>query len=326
MQRIDFSSARVLVIGDVMLDRYWWGNVDRISPEAPVPVVKLIDKSLAAGGAANVAVNVAGLGAVPVLCGIVGDDDESKMLAEILRSSRVSVDHLFAIEGRSTTVKTRVIAHSQQVARIDQETEALLEKATESMLIEKVVTLVGSVNAVVMSDYAKGFLTDNIISAVIRKCKDAQIPVFVDPKGKSYDKYRGASMITPNRREAAEACNLADGSGRLIEQAGNRLINELGVDSVLITQGEEGMTLFRHQVPPKHFHASARKVFDVTGAGDTVIATIAAAAGSGADLESSIFMANVAAGLVVEQVGTSSISSQALGEALAEKNQRYENS
>ena len=316
MKLEQFSKTKILVIGDVMLDRYWWGDVNRISPEAPVPVVRLGRTTLAAGGAANVAVNVAGLGAEPYLFGIIGDDGEATLLKKVLEPSGVSSDHLSTIAGRPTTVKTRVIAHSQQVARIDQETDSILDKASEFEALEKLAHLIKAADAIILSDYAKGVLTDHLIAEVINKAVSAGKQVLVDPKGKDYAKYRGATIITPNRREAAEACNFHENSEDMVGAAGAKLISDLNMNAVLITQGEAGMTLFRRESEPKHFSAAARNVYDVTGAGDTVIATLATALGAGADLETSVKLANIAAGLVVQQVGTSSISLTQLRQAI----------
>ena len=303
-----FSKTKILVIGDVMLDRYWWGSVGRISPEAPVPVVRLDKTTLAAGGAANVAVNVSGLGAQPVLLGIVGVDSEADALRQILASSRVASSELLGIEGRPTTVKTRVIAHSQQIVRVDHEAEGVIGTETEDRIEARIKSLLLGADAIIVSDYAKGLLTDRILSSTIAVAKKEGKPVLVDPKGKDYRKYAGAALITPNRREAAEACNLSENSSGVVEAAGARLLMELQVDAVLITQGEEGMTLFRRDLAPTHFPAAARKVYDVTGAGDTVIAALATAMGSGSGLDTAIRIANAAAGLAVEQVGTTAVS------------------
>src|SRR5437764_4693278 len=193
MQILDgFSKARILVVGDIMLDRYWWGSVTRISPEAPVPVVRLKDTSLAAGGAANVAVNIAGLGAEPVLFGVFGNDDDAVLVRRVLADAGVSSDYLFPIAGRSTTVKTRVIAHSQQVARVDQETETAVPPEFESRILDRISEEISEIDAIIVSDYAKGLLTDNLLSELFAKAAAAGKPVLVDPKGKNYLKYRGA--------------------------------------------------------------------------------------------------------------------------------------
>ncbi len=317
MQSLDnFSGTKVLVVGDVMLDRYWWGSVGRISPEAPVPVVKLGRTTLSAGGAANVAVNIAGLGATPYLLGIVGDDNDAQSIREILTSSGVDSSNLIGSPGRPTTVKTRVIAHSQQVVRVDQESEEQVQSDLEEQVINRAKDLIAVMNSVIVSDYAKGVLTNDILSAVIASANAAGKPVLVDPKGKDYSKYRGCHVITPNRREAAEACNLNENSPSVVDVAGRKLLHDLAIQSLLITQGEEGMTLFRQNVEPKHFPTAARQVYDVTGAGDTVIAALATAIGANADLETATHIANVAAGSVVEQIGTTAITLQRLREAL----------
>jgi rfaE bifunctional protein kinase chain/domain len=303
----NIAKAKILVVGDVMLDRYWWGNVTRISPEAPVPIVHLTKSSLAPGGAANVAVNIAGLGATPILIGAVGKDSEADQLRKILKENSVSDEYLIEIEDRPTTVKTRIIAHSQQVARVDSEVIEEIAENEIPKLKEAICRGIEMADAVVVSDYAKGVLTPSLLSAIFENCGQADKKVLVDPKGKNYSKYRGATLLTPNRREAAEACNLEDGQTDVVERAGRKLIDEHQFSSVLITRGEEGMTLFLNGSSPIHFKAMAREVYDVTGAGDTVIATLAASVASGAVLEDAAKLANIAAGLVVEQVGTTAV-------------------
>jgi len=304
----NFQTTTVAVIGDVMLDRYWWGGVSRISPEAPVPVVKIERMTLAAGGAANVAANIAAYGAKCILVGIVGDDDAGIQTRQVLTEAGVSDSHLVTSIGRPSTVKTRLVAHSQQVARIDQEDETACSGEVEAEIFDQITLAVSAADVVVLSDYAKGVLSDRVISFAIECAKAADVKVLVDPKGKVYEKYRGASLLTPNRREAAEAVNLDESTADLVQTAGKRLLESIEVDSLLITEGSEGMSLFRRNEPAVHLPALARAVFDVTGAGDTVIATLAASLGSGADLESAARLANIAAGLVVEQSGTTTLT------------------
>jgi len=310
-----FSKLNVLVIGDVILDRYWWGDVSRISPEAPVPVVRLNNTSLAAGGAANVAANIAGLGATPILVGIVGDDDGARQFPGVLTGANVSPDHLVRDHDRPTTVKTRIVAHSQQVVRVDQELAGGISAETENAILEKVELEMGRVDAIAVSDYAKGMLTDRVLKELFSIASKHGKPVLVDPKGKDYSKYRGAALLTPNRREAAEACNLDD-SSEVVDRAGTQLMNDLDLDALLVTEGEAGMTLFRRSQSSVKMGAEARKVYDVTGAGDTVIATFAVAIGAGADVETAARLANTAAGLVVEQVGTAAVTLAGLEAAL----------
>ncbi len=318
--------ARVLVIGDLMLDRYWWGDVTRISPEAPVPVVKLNRSSLALGGAANVALNISGLGAEAVLIGCNGTDTESEQFGAILTENGINSESIVRLADRPTTSKTRVIAHSQQVARIDQESTDLLSEKAEDTILARVHDLLESIDAVVLSDYAKGVLTDRILANVISRCKELEKPVLVDPKGRSFSKYAGCTIITPNRREAAEACGLDEDSIDMVKKAGTSLLKDLGIRAVLVTEGEQGMTLFRNDVADFHIPTAARAVYDVTGAGDTVIATLASAVAAGCDLETSARLANLGAGIVVEQIGTSAISATELEAAWEQDNLSNERS
>lgn len=299
---------RVLVIGDVMLDRYWWGNVSRVSPEAPVPVVNLEKISFTVGGAANVAANVAGLGAQAQLVGIIGSDAESELIRSSLQDKDIAADYLIKSQSRPTTVKTRIIAHNQQIARIDQETKNDLTPEDENKVWEIIESLLSNTEIVVVSDYGKGVATRNLLMRLITKCKSENKILLIDPKGKNYAKYSGASMLTPNRFEVAEACGLEDYSQSLIEETGRRLLTQLCLKYLLITQGENGMTLFEKDGEPVHLPVESKNVFDVTGAGDTVIACLAAAMGAGADFPTAAKLANRAAGLVIQQVGTTAIT------------------
>ncbi len=298
-----------MVVGDLMLDRYWWGSVDRISPEAPVPIVKLQRTSAAAGGAANVAANIAGLGGTAVLVGVTGADAEGKLLRNVLDTIENVELKAVALDSRPTTVKTRIIAHDQQVTRLDHEITDPIAGADEAALIEQAISLIRTVDAIVISDYAKGLLTDDVLSGIIAAARLEGKMVFVDPKGKDYSKYRGATMVTPNLHEAADACGLSINDPDLVANAGWRLLSELDLDASLITEGANGMTLFQASGSSTHMNAVARKVYDVTGAGDTVIATLAVAAASGNSLVDSANLANIAAGIAVGQVGTAIVTS-----------------
>ena len=302
-----FKDVKVLVIGDVMLDRYWWGDVTRISPEAPVPVVRLNRTTITPGGAANVAVNVAGLGAVPSIIGAIGGDAEGSLLCELIESAGISTAELLRSEIRQTTVKTRLLAHNQQIARVDQESVEPLNADVEERLLTNIERLLDGTNVVVLSDYAKGVLSENILEKVIYKARERDLPIVVDPKGREYLRYRGTTVVTPNRREAALACNLDDNGKEVVLVAGARLLADLGLKAVLITEGGDGMTLFETDAQPFHFVASAREVYDSTGAGDTVIATLAVSLGAGLKIREAARIANVAAGIVVEHVGTAAV-------------------
>jgi rfaE bifunctional protein kinase chain/domain len=312
----NFRKVKILVIGDVMIDRYLWGDVSRISPEAPVPVVRLKNTNLIAGGAANVAANIAGLGAVPYLFGLIGDDPEGRLFPEVLAASSISADYLVEIKNRQTTIKTRIIAHSQQIARVDQETLENLSEEQEEQVWQKLEGVLDEVGVIIISDYNKGFLGENLVSRLIKMGKEKSKIIMVDPKGKDYTKYRGASIMTPNKFEVAEVCHLNGEGEKLLDSAGQALLSKLNLEALLITKGEDGMTLLEAGREPFHLNALARKVYDVTGAGDTVIATLAVAVGSGESFRKSAEIANMAAGLVVEEVGTTTIKIENLKELL----------
>jgi D-beta-D-heptose 7-phosphate kinase/D-beta-D-heptose 1-phosphate adenosyltransferase len=308
----EFKNINVLIVGDVMLDRYWWGSVERISPEAPVPILSLRKTTLAAGGAANVAANVAGLGATPFLFGMVGMDTEAKSFKDILTAQRISTEYLYRHPDRPTTVKTRVIGHNQQIVRIDRELKSYISQLEEEELWKMIQQIDGRIDVIIISDYGKGLITENIAMRLITFGSVHKLKVLVDPKGKNYTKYSGATILTPNRFELAQACNLVNQEQTSIEKAGNELLNKLSLKNLLVTQGEDGMTLFEINQIPEHLPALARNVYDVTGAGDTVIATLAIGLASGMNTLEAAKMANTAAGLIVEQLGTTAITREML--------------
>jgi rfaE bifunctional protein kinase chain/domain len=307
-----FSNVRVLVIGDLMLDRYWWGSVDRISPEAPVPVVRLTETTLALGGAANVAANVVGLGAQVQLLGGIGEDHEATEFRRLLDLANIPDESVLVLRDRPTSLKTRIVAHNQQVVRVDQESSAALSLSMEEDVIARASSLINEVDLVVLSDYAKGFLADRIISDVVEMARRAGKDLLVDPKGKNFDKYRGASYLTPNVREVSEVAHRPVGSFESLRRSADELIQNLSLEGLVVTRGEEGMTLFLVDADPFHVNAKGRQVYDVTGAGDTVIATIAVGLGAGVSLHDVINLANIAAGIVVTEVGTTSITKEKL--------------
>lgn len=313
---IELKSSKIAIVGDVMLDQYWWGSVNRISPEAPVPVIRHEKTTTAPGGAANVAVNIATLGAEPYLFGCVGSDDEATELASALLSKGVSPEYLLKVQQRRTIVKTRIIAHNQQVARVDREETAYLDEEDSQSLIEKFSAVLHKFELVVISDYAKGTLTPTVLSHVIRESGVAGKTVLVDPKGKDFAKYTGATILTPNRRESAEACKLDESLPMLTIAAGEDLLKTYGFPNVLITESEHGMTLFSQGTEPAHYDAEAHEVYDVTGAGDTVIATLGVALASGFDLPTAVQIANKAAGIAVGQIGTSAIDRKQLSDVI----------
>lgn len=312
------NRARVLVVGDVMLDRYWSGRASRLSPEAPVPVVAL-DKVLnIPGGAANVAANIAGLGANVALAGVTGSDESGSCLRTVLAEHRIADGNLIKSGTRQTTTKTRVLVHNQQIARIDDETTTPLSDADEEALCDAVASAVGSVDAVVLSDYAKGCLTTRVLACAADAARSAGKPVIVDPKARDLTKYDGATLLTPNLAEALNAAGFGGQDESLAGEAAALILERVKIDSLLITLGEHGMKLFRRGEPELHIHSAARQVFDVTGAGDTVVAVLASALAAGAGLPAAISLANFAAGLAVEKVGTTVVGAEELSAAIRE--------
>lgn len=297
MKLPSFSDAKVLIVGDVMLDRYWFGDVERISPEAPVPVIKVGRVEERAGGAANVARNVASLGAKATLLSVVGMDEPGNALKSLLDNEGVeSLLHRDA--AISTTIKLRAVARQQQLLRIDFETQPSFE-ILESVLAD-FSRQIQHTDAIILSDYGKGGL--HHIEKMIAIAKTAGKPVFVDPKGDDYAKYRGATMITPNRSEFREVAGSWKSETEL-EQKAQHLRRQLGLDALLVTRSEEGMSLYREE-GVLHEGVKAREVFDVSGAGDTVIAAFATMAASGASFADAMHVANRAAGIVVGKLGT----------------------
>ncbi len=303
------KNVRLLVVGDVMLDRYWFGEVSRISPEAPVPVVKVERIEERLGGAANVARNALALGARTALLSVVGDDEAGRSLSRLLAESEIDAG-LHVDRDIDTTVKLRVIGRQQQLLRIDFETlpshEVLQAKLSEF------VSRVAACDVVILSDYGKGGLAH--ISEMIRLARAAGKPVLVDPKGDEWDKYAGATVITPNRSELREVVGRWTSEADLAARV-QKLRGELGLEALLVTRSEEGMTLFAAD-EQHHQPAQAREVFDVSGAGDTVIATLAVMLAAGAGWAEAIRTANVAAGIVVGKLGTAVVSHEELAAAL----------
>lgn len=308
--------ATVLAVGDVMLDEYVWGIVERISPEAPVPVVAVRRRTHAAGGAANVAAGVIALGGQAFLGGVVGDDAARSALRDALEVAGVDTSDLILDRSRPTTSKTRVIAHSQQVVRIDHERNQPLAAAVEEALLDRVRERIEQVDAIVLSDYRKGVVSEAVALGVIDMAVANGRPVIVDPKGLDYTRYRGATVITPNAHDAGQAANLHIDSEQDLVEAAMRLSAACDGAALLVTRGAAGMTLFsgagRLDIPTR-----AREVYDVTGAGDTVVAMLAVALARDWELEQAVVLANAAAGIVVGKVGTSTVTLDELERWLA---------
>ncbi len=297
-----FKDKNILVIGDIILDHYIWGKVNRISPEAPVPVVEVTRESFLLGGAANVAHNIVSLGGRASVIGINGQDIAGEALLNILRQRGVNCDGIFT-ENRPTTVKTRVIAHNQQVVRFDREDK----KYVDGKILKGILGYINSVllryDSVIVSDYQKGMISSELINDIVRKTKKKDMFIAVDPKVGHFDFYKGVSLITPNVMEASSGSNIEIRDEKTLLKAGKSLMKKLSCKAVLITRGEQGMSLFEKN-KVTHIPTVARKVYDVTGAGDTVISAFTLAYASGANMEEAAVIANHAAGIVVGEVGT----------------------
>lgn len=306
----DFSRTRVLVAGDVMLDRYLFGGTSRISPEAPVPVVHVRSSDDRAGGAANVAVNLAALGITTTLLGVVGRDEEARRLKEVLEARGVTC-HFSLSDDRPTITKTRVQSRGQQLIRLDREEPQ--GEPVGSSLTASLAAALGEVDAVILSDYGKGALAD--VASMIEACRTAGVPVMVDPKGSDFSRYRGASVITPNQAEFEAVAGSATSDDDMVERA-RKMLGDLELDALLVTRSEKGMLMVEAGEEPFFLSTHAREVYDVTGAGDTVIATFAGAHASGSDFRSAAGLANLAAGLVVRKIGVASVTPSELSIAL----------
>ena len=309
----DFNQAQVLVVGDVMLDHYCYGDTSRISPEAPVPVVHIRGAEKRPGGAANVAMNIASLGAGITLSGVVGDDDAGKLLSSHLEESGV-VSQLEAIDGFETITKMRILSRNQQLIRLDM--EAPIPDTAAHLLVNRFTALLKACTAVVLSDYGKGTLAD--CPALIQVAREAGCAVLVDPKGNDFSAYRGASVITPNQSEFEAVVGVCSDSIMLAER-GENLRKELDLEALLVTRGEHGMCLLQSQCDALYLPAQAHEVFDVTGAGDTVIGVLAASIGAGESLANAARLANVAAGLVVEKLGAATTTAEDLRVAISDQ-------
>jgi D-beta-D-heptose 7-phosphate kinase/D-beta-D-heptose 1-phosphate adenosyltransferase len=305
-----FPGSRVLVIGDLMVDQFIWGKVSRISPEAPVPVVEVVSESLMLGGCANVLNNIHSMGGRASVAGVIGSDAMGDWLVRELAEKGVDADGVIIEKGRPTTVKTRIVAGHQQVVRFDREKRMAVAKESVSGVLGYLRRVKKDLGAVVLSDYGKGMVSRDLLKGIREEIAGSGILLFVDPKSNDFTLYEGSDVITPNHHEAIRALGLEESAD--IVSAGMELLRKFQIGSVLITRGEEGMTLFERNGEPVHIPAMAKEVFDVTGAGDTVIGVLALAAASGASLREAAVLANHAAGIVVGKVGTATASREEL--------------
>jgi D-beta-D-heptose 7-phosphate kinase/D-beta-D-heptose 1-phosphate adenosyltransferase len=311
-----FREARILVVGDIMMDRFIWGKVTRISPEAPVPVVLVERETFLLGGASNVVNNIHSLGGGVSLCGVTGDDEMGRRIAKELTRKGVDIRGLMVEEGRQTTAKTRIIAHHQQIVRIDREMTEPPKSSTFRGLSRFIDDNLRHFDGIVLSDYGKGLLTKDLIRTVIHRASESKKFVMVDPKVKNFFFYRGATVITPNTAEASSAAGISITGLPSLKRVGKALLKRLRCAALVITRGEEGMALFEADQEPYLVSTVAKEVFDVTGAGDTVIGTMSLAMAAGAGVREAATLANHAAGIVVGKVGTATVTREELARAI----------
>lgn len=314
----NLAGKRVAVVGDLMLDRYFWGSVARISPEAPVPVVEVESESTRLGGAANVANNIASLGGTPVLVGVVGQDDSGRALTSIVAECGFPGEGILIDVSRPTTVKTRVIANHQHVVRVDREVKQEIRQEMQVRILDVLKKSPGSLDAIIIEDYNKGVVTKELIHEIVEFSRKHNIIITVDPKFNNFFEYKQVTVFKPNRKETEEALGVRLDDRVSIEKAGRALIEKLKAENVLLTLGERGMTLFDKSGDSTHVPTAARKVADVSGAGDTVISTLTMALTAGATIKEAAMLANVAGGVVCGEVGIVPISVDALRGAAIE--------
>ncbi len=316
-----FADRHLLVVGDLMLDRFVWGEVDRLSPEAPVPVLRVVSEKASLGGAANVIHNVRSLGGRVTACGIVGKDDAGGRILTALKKVGASTGGVFVDAAYQTIQKSRVIAspHHQQIVRLDRENRQPIARATLKKMRDFVAAKTEKVDAIVISDYGKGAIHDELLAAVAKAVAKKKLVCIVDPKKENYERYRLPTLITPNKNEASEAAGMPITDEAELRRVGRKLLRKWRAQAVLITRGAEGMSLFRPHQPVRHLPTAPRGVFDVTGAGDTVVAVCALALAGSAAYEDAAELANLAAGLVGDEVGTVAVSGEKLKRMIEDK-------
>jgi rfaE bifunctional protein kinase chain/domain len=312
----EFPKATVLVLGDIIMDEYIWGDVSRISPEAPVPVVDVRQETKMLGGAANVVNNIASLGGRAVLCGVVGDDRTGAEIIERIENLNLPTAGILKVSSRPTTIKTRIIAQSQQVVRFDRESRKAVDAEDVARVLSFIEEKKDEIQAILVSDYDKGLITGELMEGLRKLRRAYGVVLAVDPKPRHFHHYGGIDVITPNHHEAGAFCGFQIADQESLVQAGTQILEKLACRSVLITQGKDGMTLFEKNREITHIPTVARKVFDVTGAGDTVIGAFCLGLAAGMDFKSAATISNFAAGIVVGEVGTSTVKAEELKEVV----------
>ncbi len=313
-----FKQKKIMVIGDLMLDRYVWGVVNRISPEAPVPVVEVTNEFVRLGGAANVANNLYSLGAMPIPIGIVGKDAEGNELIELMRQLNFPTNWILIDEARPTVVKTRIIANDQHVVRADRESRMPIRPEIMSKALDSIASIIHQVDAIIIEDYNKGLLSKELIQQIIELARRHQKIITVDPKFDNFFEYRHVTLFKPNRKEAEAALGLKISSMEQVEHACHLMMDRLECEIVLMTLGAQGMGLLNSKREFNQIPTKARKVHDVSGAGDTVISTLTLSLAAGGELREAVTLANYAAGVVCGEVGVVPIDPEKLRESLAD--------
>ena len=319
--RNNFAGKKIAVIGDLMLDGYYWGVVNRISPEAPVPVIDVDEEFFRFGGAANVALNLQSLGAVPLPVGVVGNDNQATIFNSLMEEAGISTSCIVVDESRPTTTKTRVIGGNQHIVRIDKENKNYISAEIEEKLLANIKNNISGLDAIIIEDYNKGVLTAKIISETIRMANENNIIITVDPKFNNFFEYKNTTVFKPNKKETQDGLGIRLETAEDVTSAGKELYEKLGAKYILITLGEKGVALFEEGKQTNHIPTKARKVRDVSGAGDTVISTLTLALTAGAEIFEAAYLANYAGGLVCEEVGIVPIELEKLFKAVENVNE-----
>ncbi len=314
-----FTGKKIAVVGDMMLDGYFWGDVKRISPEAPVPIVEIENEFFRFGGAANVALNILKLGGIPFPVGVIGNDQDGKKFNELLEKEKITSEGIIVDSTRPTTIKTRVIAENQHIVRIDRESKLNISPDMEDKIISAINGKINNLDAIILQDYNKGVLTKRLINEIIKLANENNKIITVDPKFDNFLEYKNVTVFKPNKKEAENIFGIRIQTDEDILNAGERLLDKLQSKFVLLTLGELGVALFEKNNSVKRIPTKARKVADVSGAGDTVISTLTMALAAGADIYTSAYLANYAGGLVCEEVGIVPIELEKLFNTIEEK-------
>lgn len=316
----NFKGKRIAVVGDMMLDIYYWGDVKRISPEAPVPVVEVENEFFRFGGAANCALNIASLSGIPEPIGVIGYDSFGTIFSSLLSDSNISAKGIMVDETRPTTAKTRVIADKQHVVRIDKESKLSLNSNLNEKMLNHLEEIIGTLDGIILQDYNKGVLTESLIKSIIKLAKNKNVIITVDPKFHNFFAYKNVTVFKPNRKEAEDVLGIKIKSDKDISNAGNELLEKLNAVYVLLTLGSEGIAVFEKDKSERRMPTKARRVADVSGAGDTVISTLTMALASGADIFEAAYLANYAGGIVCEEIGIVPIESDKLFNTIIQEN------